>query len=52
MEIFMNKSRNPFIDDSVITKQDYCPRTQIEEKIYKKDKVYEMICLDFCPLFL
>jgi hypothetical protein len=32
----MIKTRNPFIDDSIVLKDDYCPREQIEKRILEK----------------
>lgn len=32
----MNKTKNPFIDDSVVSKDDYCSRKMIEDKILQK----------------
>jgi hypothetical protein len=32
----VNRAKNPFIDDSIVSKGDYCPRKEVEEKILKK----------------
>lgn len=32
----MNKEKNPFIDDSVVQGEDYCPRNEMEKKVLTK----------------
>ncbi len=34
--VCVNRVKNPFIDDSIVSKGDYCPRKEVEEKILKK----------------
>lgn len=32
----MNREKNPFVDDSVVEGDDYCPRRKMEERVLKK----------------
>ena len=32
----MNRAKNPFIDDSIVEGEDYCPRNEMEKKVLTK----------------